>query len=44
MMPFANTGSTFEKLLRREMFRIKSSTHWRKLRINIAYSSGKIKL
>ena len=44
MTPFAHTGSTCKKLLKREICRIKSSTHWRKLRINIAYSSGEIKL
>ena len=44
MKPFAHTGSTFEKLLKREICRIKFSTHWRKLRINIAYSSREIKL
>ena len=44
MTPFAHTGSNFEKLLKREICRRKSSTHWRKLRINIAYSSKEIKL
>ena len=42
MTPFAHTGSNFEKLLKREICRRKSSTHWRKLCINIAYSSGKL--
>ena len=44
MTPFAHTGSTFEKLFIREICRIKSSTHWHKLRINIANSSGEMKL
>ena len=44
MTPFAHTGSTLEKLLKREICRIKSFTHWRKLCLNIAYSSGEIKL
>ena len=44
MTPLAHTGSTFEKLLKREICKIKSSTHWLKLRIFIAYSSGEIKL
>ena len=38
------TGSTFEKIVGHERCRIKSSSHWRKLRIYIAYSSGVIKL
>ena len=33
-----------KKLFKREICRIKSSTHWRKLRINIVNSSGEIKL
>ena len=41
MTSFVNTGST---LLTHELSRIKSSIHGRKLRINIAYSSGEIKL
>ena len=41
MTSFVHTGST---LLKHEISRIKSSIHWRKLRINIAYSSGEIKL
>ena len=41
MTSFAHTGST---LLKHEISRIKSFIHWRKLRINIAYSSGEIKL
>ena len=32
----------FRKIVEREICRIKSSTHWRKLRINIAYNSGEI--
>ena len=44
MTPFAHTGSTFEKLLKREICRINYSTNWRKLRINITNSSGEIKL
>ena len=44
MTPLARTGFTSEKLLKREICRIKASTKWGKLRINIAYSSGEIKL
>ena len=44
MTTLAHTGSNSEKLLKREICKIKSSTHWHKLRINIAYSSGEIKL
>ena len=44
MTSFAHTGSTFEKLLKPDWCRIQSFIHWRKLRINIAYSSGEIKL
>ena len=39
-----HTGSTFEKLSKPDWCRIKSFIHWRKLRINIAYNSGEIKL
>ena len=41
MTSFVHTGST---LLKHELSRIKSAIHRRKLRINIAYSSGEIKL
>ena len=34
----------FQTLFPHEICRIKSFIHWRKLRINIAYSSGEIKL
>ena len=44
MKSFAYTGSTFEKLLQHDVSSIYSSIHWRKLRINIAYSSVEIKL
>ena len=41
MTSFVHTGRT---LLKHELSRIKSSFHGRKLPINIAYSSGEIKL
>ena len=44
-MSFAQTGSTFEKNITQvehEICRNKSSIHWRKRSINIAYSSGEI--
>ena len=39
MTSFAQTRSTFKKLVEHEICTIKSSIHWWKLRINIAYSS-----
>ena len=42
MTPFGHTGSTFVKVMEQEICRSKSSIHWRKLRLNIAYSSGEI--
>ena len=44
MKSFAHTGSTFKKLLQHDISSINSSIQWRKLRINIAYSSVEIKL
>ena len=42
MKSFAHTGSTFEKVV--TACSIYSSIPWRKLRINIAYSSVEIKI
>ena len=42
MTSLAHTVSTLETLLKPDWCKIQSFIHWRKLRINIAYSSGEI--
>ena len=42
MTSFAHTGNIFEKLLQPDKCRIKSSIHWRKLRLNTVNISGEI--